>query len=280
MQRGRMIAASPASLSRGLISLPAGGAAWPLIYGLILLAWMMVWVMDPLADLPPGAQAFGAEYVRALCLAAVSGASFTALWAMWAIMGIAMMLPSAVPALRDYAQIAETASARNVESQPASAVLAMAGGYVAVWLGFAVAAALAQLVFASADLLDWTGTSTSLWLSGLLLAIAGAWQFSTFKDACLSACQSPMLRFLAGWKPGPLPAFRMGLSLGAHCVGCCWALMALAFVGGTMNLAFMGLAALLMTLEKLPQWGGWLTRPIGVLLLMGSAAAFGAGLAI
>lgn len=280
MQRGRTIAAIPASLSRGTIPVPAGGAAWLLVYGLILLAWLAVWIMDPLADLPPGADAFGAEYIRALCLAAVGDASFPALWTMWAIMGIAMMLPSALPALRDYAQLAETASSRDAEARPGLAVVALAGGYVAIWAGFAVAAALAQIAFAGAGLVDWTGASTSLWLSALLLAVAGGWQFSAFKDACLSACRSPMLRFIAGWKSGPAAAFRTGLSLGAHCVGCCWALMALAFVGGTMNLAFMGLAALLMTLEKLPDWGGWLTRPLGMLLLMASAAAFGAGLAV
>jgi predicted metal-binding membrane protein len=272
----------PGRLGLGVLFGVGSGAgwAWVSVYAAILISWLAIWLMDPLADLPDGASVFGAEYIRALCLAAVENASLPALWAMWAIMGIAMMLPSAVPALRDYAELSQTAASRGGEARPAVSVLALASGYLTVWFGFAVLAAFAQRGLANAGLLDWTGTSTSLWLSAALLAVAGAYQFSALKDACLSACQSPMLRFIAGWKPGPIPAFRMGLSMGAHCVGCCWALMALAFVGGTMNLAFMGLAALIMTFEKLPAFGRWMTRPLGLVLLMGSAALAGAGLAI
>jgi predicted metal-binding membrane protein len=84
------------------------------------------------------------------------------------------------------------------------------------------------------------------------------------KEACLSKCRAPMMFFLQHWDEGPL---RNGLRLGAVCLGCCWALMLLGFVGGVMNLAFMGVATILMALEKLPAIGRWLTRPMGGALL-------------
>ena len=105
----------------------------------------------------------------------------------------------------------------------------------------------------------------SLWRA--LLALAGAYQFSPAKEACLSKCRRPLAFFMAHWDEGPL---RNGLRLGLVCLGCCWALMALAFVGGVMNLAFMGLATVIMGLEKLPDIGRWLTRPLGVALLAGA----------
>jgi predicted metal-binding membrane protein len=109
-------------------------------------------------------------------------------------------------------------------------------------------------------------------LTAGLLLFAGLYQFSSLKEACLSKCRQPLTFFMAHWDEGP---WRNGLRLGAVCLGCCWALMALAFVGGVMNVAFMGLAALIMVLEKLPEIGRWVTRPLGVVLI---AAAIWTGL--
>ena len=114
------------------------------------------------------------------------------------------------------------------------------------------------------DLVSSFGDSRSVWLSVGLLAIAGAYQFSELKEACLSKCRAPLTFFMQHW--GETPA-RLGLRLGATCLGCCWALMLLAFVGGVMSLAFMGLATLIMTLEKLPEIGRWISRPLGFALL-------------
>ena len=116
-----------------------------------------------------------------------------------------------------------------------------------------------------ADLVSVFGDSRSGILSGGLLLVAGAYQFTQLKEACLSKCRRPLVFFMQHWEEGPL---RNGLRLGAVCLGCCWALMLLAFVGGVMNLAFMGLATLFMVLEKLPEIGRWLTRPMGALLLL------------
>lgn len=98
--------------------------------------------------------------------------------------------------------------------------------------------------------------------------MAGAYQFTALKAACLSKCRAPVTFYMQHWSDGPL---KLGLRLGATCLGCCWALMLLAFVGGIMSLAFMGLATLIMTLEKLPDIGRWLSRPLGVALLGASA---------
>jgi len=103
-------------------------------------------------------------------------------------------------------------------------------------------------------------------MSGGLLMLAGAYQFSALKAACLAKCRAPLTFFMQHWEEG---AWRNGLRLGLVCLGCCWALMALAFVGGVMNLAFMGLATAIMVIEKLPDLGRWLTRPLGGVLLAG-----------
>lgn len=153
----------------------------------------------------------------------------------------------------------------------------LCAGYLAVWAIYSMLMAIAQRRLAAADLLTDLGVSTSLALSSLLLAAAGLYQFSGIKHACLSRCRSPMAYFLSHWRDGSLGAFRMGLHHGAICVGCCWALMALAFVGGTMNLVWMGLAMVFMVVEKLAA-GRWLTLPMGVVLLM--AAVYTAARAI
>ncbi|WP_346154948.1 DUF2182 domain-containing protein, partial [Streptomyces labedae] len=134
------------------------------------------------------------------------------------------------------------------------------GGYLLIWSGFAVLATGTQLALAGAGLLTPLGESASVWLTAALVMGAGAYQFSTLKEACLSKCRRPLTFFMQHWDEGP---WRMGLRLGAVCLGCCWALMLLAFIGGTMNLLWMGGAMVLMMLEKLPTIGTVMTRPLG-----------------
>ena len=105
--------------------------------------------------------------------------------------------------------------------------------------------------------------------------LAGAYQFSALKAACLTLCRAPLAFFMTHWAEGP---WRNGLRLGAVCLGCCWALMLLAFVGGVMNLAFMAVAMVLMALEKLPAIGRHVTRPLGGALMVSGAATLGFGL--
>ncbi|MEM1345092.1 MAG: DUF2182 domain-containing protein [Pseudomonadota bacterium] len=260
--------ASPRVPSHHRRALSATALSWLGLYGLLIVAWIAVWAMDPRAALPPELRALGAETLAELCLVATRDASFAGLWAMWAIMGTAMMLPTALPALRAFSAINHTLAERSPEVATALALPALAAGYLAVWAGFAVFAAAAQIALTGAGYLDLGEDAVnSPALAAVLLLVAGLWQFSTLKEACLSRCRMPATFFLGAWRPGARAAWGMGVRLGLDCLGCCWALMLLAFVGGTSNLLFMGAATLLMMLEKLPEIGRPLTRPVGFLLL-------------
>ena len=239
------------------------GLAWLGFYLLILLSWAAVALM---AARMPGAElaSMPASYWETLCLSAAE-ASPVALFLMWALMSSAMMLPTLVPAARTYDDL------RASGAGDGRGLAALIGGYLVVWSGASVLGAGLQWVLAARGLLSPVGASLSPVLTAGLLAGAGLYQFSVLKAACLSKCRMPMTFFMERWAPGSGPAFKMGLELGAICLGCCWALMLLGFVGGTMNLLWMGAATLFMTLEKLPDLGRPLTRPAGFTLLAAAA---------
>jgi predicted metal-binding membrane protein len=180
-------------------------------------------------------------------------------------MSAAMMAPTALPAFATYEDLGHT-----THTKFAPLVI----GYTIVWLGYSAIAAGVQIVLFQFGLIDAFGTSLSDGLSAILLIVAGAYQFSPIKEACLSKCRMPLTFFMQHFEEGPL---RNGLRLGLICLGCCWALMALAFVGGVMNLAFMGLATILMILEKMPDLGRYLTKPLGGILIF-CGVWFGFGL--
>ena len=236
-----------------------GGGHWLVLYGFIIGAWGLLYAMALPTDLRAGAAIYGADFLQSLCIVTPDAAGFGGIVIMWALMSAAMMAPTALPAFATYEDLAHTGQTRF-------GVLVM--GYLAVWLGFSVLAAGAQMALFQGGLLTAFGDSRSGFMSAALLAVAGAYQFSPAKEACLSKCRRPLSFFMAYWDEG---AWRKGVRLGLVCLGCCWALMALAFVGGVTNLAFMGLATVIMVLEKLPDVGRWLTRPLGVGLL-GAAA--------
>ncbi len=234
---------------------------WLGFYAGVILAWVLLYAMQLPPDLIAAANLYGAEFWEALCRIEPGLAGAPNIFLMWALMSAAMMAPTAFPALATWDDL--------VQSAHASGFGLLLGGYLLVWLGFAVLATGAQLALAEGGLLNPLGESVNIWLTAFLLAGAGIYQFSTLKDACLSKCRRPLTFFMQHWDEGP---WRMGLRLGAVCLGCCWALMALAFVGGTMNLLWMGGAMVLMTLEKLPAIGAIITRPVGYGLLATSAA--------
>lgn len=235
---------------------PGRKVFWLGFYAAILLAWVLLIRMT--ASPLPGVSA--AEYWASFCIPAADANPVT-LFAMWALMSAAMMLPTFVPAIRVFGELAD-AKATNGRSMAALAL-----GYGVVWLGFAAFAAGLQFALSKAGLMFGVAQSLAPWLSVGLLLAAGAYQFSPAKEACLAKCRHPLMFFMEHWAPGPGPALTMGARLGAFCVGCCWLLMLLGFVGGAMNLAWMGAATLFMTLEKLPEIGRYLTRPLGLLLV-------------
>jgi predicted metal-binding membrane protein len=197
---------------------------------------------------------------------------FVAAALMWGAMVLAMMLPSAVPMILTYAQIADTA-ARKGEHIVSPFVLA--AGYVLVWLGFAVLAALLQGAMTHTGVLDAASASTHGLLSGLLFAGAGLYQFSALKHACLHQCQHPLPFFFANWTTRRSGIFRLGLRQGVYCLGCCWALMLLMFAVGVMNIAWLLILTLVIIGEKLTTR---LARPVGMLLIViGVALAATAG---
>jgi predicted metal-binding membrane protein len=186
--------------------------------------------------------------------------------AMWWTMMIAMMSPAAAPAILLYARVHRHAvTGADANAAPTGA---FALGYLSIWLAFSIAAAaltwlLARSALFNADTLG----SQSRWLSAGVLIAAGLYQLSPLKDLCLSHCRSPADFLTRHWKPGAAGAFRLGLFHGAYCVGCCWLLMALLFVGGVMNLVWIALLAALVLLEKSAPFGQWIARIGGVALI-------------
>ncbi|NNE87241.1 MAG: DUF2182 domain-containing protein [Silicimonas sp.] len=213
------------------------------------------------AELREASRVFGSAFWAELCVVTPDIAGYGRVVVMWTLMSTAMMLPTALPALGAYDDL----SASGADTRPFGFV----AGFLGVWIGFSFIAAALQMALFQVDIISSFGDSRSVALSAALLALAGLYQFSAFKESCASKCRAPVAFFLQNWDDGP---WRMGVRLGATCLGCCWALMLLAFVGGMMSLAFMGLATLIMTLEKLPEIGRWIGRPLGVALL--GAAGF------
>jgi len=247
--------------------------SWGGFYGFVLAAWAGIFLMS--ASLPGGLLANVSQpgFWAAICTAA-GEANPLALFAMWALMSAAMMAPTLVPALATWDDMTATGAATG------SGFVALIAGYMAVWLGFSAAGAAAQGWLSSQGLVSVNGASLSWWLTAALLLAAGAYQFSRLKEACLSKCRRPLMFFMQHWKPGALAAAGMGVRLGVVCMACCWALMALGFIGGTMNLVWMGLATAFMVLEKLPDIGRWLTRPAGAVLIAGGVYAVARATAI
>tara|TARA_B100001248_G_C27332600_1_gene432203 strand:- start:44 stop:955 length:912 start_codon:yes stop_codon:yes gene_type:complete len=188
--------------------------------------------------------------------------SFLPLAGMWAIMMAAMMLPTMVPTLRSYEDLMVSADGTRL------GWLGVLLGYSLVWIVFALVITSVQIGLLSFNIVDMMGKAKSLWVSALLLLLAGAFQFTRAKEVCHGVCHSPMSYFIGHWRTGLGGGTRMGISLGAYCVGCCWLFMALGFAGGVMNFLWMGLATLMMVLEKLPQLGHFLVKPLGGILIL------------
>jgi predicted metal-binding membrane protein len=186
------------------------------------------------------------------------------LWAMWAVMMTGMMLPSASPMLLLYGAMAR----RSAQASAAAAIYAFAAGYLVVWAVFSAGVTAIQRVFAALLLVSPMMEITSSTASAALLLIAGLYQLTPIKLACLRTCQSPLGFLMSRWRKGSSGAFRMGLHHGAYCVGCCWALMLLLFAGGVMNLAVIAALTAFVALEKLAPFGVQGARIAGVLLIL------------
>ena len=199
--------------------------------------------------------------LRALC-APLAGNEFpgaTLTVAMWCAMVLAMMLPTAGPMVMTYADLAETAAAKG---EPAASPLVLAGGYVVVWLGAAIALTALQILLARAGALD-TMAMANPTVAGAMFLAAGAYQFSALKHACVSQCQHPFRFFFGHWTADPRGVFGIGLRQGLYCLGCCWAMMLLMFAVGLMNVVWMAILGVVMAAEKLGT-GTRFSRAVGI----------------
>ncbi len=190
------------------------------------------------------------------------GSHLLLLWTMWAAMMAAMMVPSAWPMLMMYGGLS-----RGKSSGHSSHLYLFAAGYVLVWALFSAAATIVQRMLAGLLVLSPMMELTSPQASAALLIVAGVYQLTPFKRVCLRSCRSPISFLLGHWRPGRLGAFRMGIDHGVYCVGCCWALMLLLFVGGVMNLYVIAALTTLVAVEKVLPAGEYSSRLSGGLLI-------------
>ena len=172
--------------------------------------------------------------------------------AMWAIMMVAMMVPTAAPMTLLYAAVARKAAAQH---NPLPSTFIFVAGYIAMWTIFSLVATIAQHALDQAALLSPAMVSSSALFGAALLIAAGVYQLTPLKNACLRNCRAPAHFLSRYWRIGNLGAFGMGLRLGAYCVGCCWILMGLLFLGGVMNLLWIAAIAIFVLLEKTTPFG-------------------------
>jgi predicted metal-binding membrane protein len=183
---------------------------------------------------------------------------------MWTIMMAAMMLPSAIPAIRRFALASRRADADGRTVVPTTLFVA---GYFFVWIGFSAAATLLQALLRHFTLLSHELSILHPWIVSSVLFAAGVYQFTRWKGACLLHCQSPLAFLLQHWRNGRSGAVAMGLRHGFYCLGCCWALMLVLFTVGVMNIGWVAALALVILLEKVAVRGLWLSRLAGAALI-------------
>ncbi|UXN60953.1 DUF2182 domain-containing protein [Phyllobacterium zundukense] len=265
------------------------------LIALCLLAWLYIvagaglgmsaWEMSKLALFPhqqtadmPGMDMSGMD-MSGMAMEAEPRIWGLPIWtlmiAMWWIMMIAMMSPSAAPTVLLYARVHRHALTQGQIQDKLAPTGVFVAGYLLVWLGFSVVAATLHWLLEREAFVSTTMSSQSRWLSGIVLIAAGLYQFSPLKNACLSHCRAPTGFLSSHWRPHALGALRLGALHGAFCVGCCWMLMALLFVGGVMNLVWVAALAILVLVEKVFPAGQWVGRAAGIALIAwGSATLF------
>lgn len=244
------------------------GSARPLGPGMALIAEF----------LPVDAGSFAAT-IADLCLSADSGALlfvspglglFAALLIMWLAMAAAMMLPTAAPVIRTYAEIADTAAARG---DPVVHPLVLTAGYLTVWALAALVFAVVQVMVGALSGAGAAGPAQGI-AAGMILVVAGVYQFSSLKEACLSKCRNPFTTLFARWQTRTAGVFKLGMEQGLWCLGCCWALMLIMLAVGSMNVIWMAALTLLMFLEKTGS-GRVTSRVVGAIVgLWGVALIF------
>ena len=231
------------------------------LLGVSAIAWLYLWTLRPeagdmgMASMPGMAMPMAMSWTPTY---------FALTFIMWWVMMLGMMLPSTAPMVLTFATLNRGMRSRGENYVPTT-VFAL--GYLIVWAIFSLAATIAQWALDVLALLSPAMATTNATLSGSLLILAGLYQFSPLKQACLRGCRSPFAFVLNHWRDGGWGALRMGLEHGAWCLGCCWALMVLLFVVGVMNLLWVAAIAAFVLAEKLLPVGVRLGRFGGLVML-------------
>jgi predicted metal-binding membrane protein len=234
------------------------------IFATVALAWsylaVSVFEMSDKATMANAATSAMAD-VRA---APWSAADFLTALSMWAVMMIGMMLPTAIPMALMFVRVNRKRRRDDDAFVPTGVFVA---GYVAIWSVFSLVMTFLQWGLEEFGMFSSMVGKINVLFGGLVLVAVGIYQWTPLKDACLRLCQTPLGFFMTRWREGTGGVFRMGLSHGAYCIGCCWALMLLMFVGGVMNLLWMALLTALVLTEKIAPPGSWLPRTFGTVLI-------------
>lgn len=235
------------------------------------LAWAYtIWLSIIMAPSPTGAQPMDMNMPMAGMASPMLGKwtplDFAFMASMWTAMMVGMMTPSVTPMILLYSRVGDHAISRGKDFAPPAW---FAGGYLLAWTAFALLATAAQWSLESAALLSPAMATSSRYLGGIVLLGAGLYQWSPLKNACLGQCRAPLtfIQQHGGFSRHASGSLRLGLLHGAYCVGCCWALMLLLFVGGVMNLLWVAGLMGLVLLEKLFPVDRWIPRITGAALV-------------
>jgi predicted metal-binding membrane protein len=233
------------------------------IGGVTLLAWIYLFAAaKQMSAMPEMAMA---DMPGMVMLRSWTRTDFLLMFAMWAVMMVGMMVPTAAPMTLIYASVARKAASQSTPLPPTALFIA---GYIAMWTLFSVAATFLQWGLERAALLSPMMVSTSPLLGAGILIAAGVYQWTPFKSVCLRHCRMPAQFFADHWRDGALGAFRMGFEHGAFCLGCCAVLMLLLFLGGVMNLLWIAAIAVFVLVEKLVPFGEWGGRIAGAAMIL------------
>lgn len=250
---GLMQGAAAARMTTARLALLLGGPV-----AVAVVSWIYLGVMIGDMSKVPG---MSAMMIAPLVF---SPMQLIGLCAMWVVMMAAMMLPTAVPMIMAFARMQGVDRAQGAGWLP---VFVFAGGYVLAWAGFSLAAAglqvgLTNLAMMSPMMMKATGP-----LGGAILLVAGLYQFSSVKHACLRKCRTPISFLMTQWRDGRWGALGMGWRHGLFCVGCCWALMGLLFVVGVMNAAWIIAIMIYVLVEKIVPGGEMLSKITGAVMV-------------
>jgi predicted metal-binding membrane protein len=239
------------------------------LFGVTALAWLyLIDLAVAMQDMPGMSDSGMGDPGAMLQLHAWTPQHFARMFLMWAVMMIGMMVPTAAPMTLVYAAVARKAARQGTPVAPTAAFVA---GYVAMWTGFSLAATVAQWGLDRAALLSPMLVSRSPALGAGLLFAAGVYQLTPFKNGCLEHCRARAHFISENWRPGAAGAFHMGLVHGAYCLGCCWILMGLLFLGGVMNLLWIAAITLFVLLEKIVPAGPLAGRLAGLAMIATAA---------